>query len=110
MAIFSGTGETNVVGERFLFICNVSGANKLKGTTKIEWKHPNAFPAPSGIGTALEYPFTNVALTDAGLYTCNVTITDSSYLNNEITMSDTQELVISSKLAVHVSSFLNFYA
>ena len=106
MAIFSGTDDTNVVaGERFLFICNVSGTNKLKGTTKIEWKHPSTESAPSGIGTALEYLFTNVALTDAGLYTCNVTITNSSYLNNEITMSDTQELVILSKLAVHVSSF-----
>ena len=109
MAILNISDDTNVVvGERFIFICNVSGANKFNGTTKIEWIHPNAsILASSGIGTTLEYRLNKVALTDAGLYTCNATITNSIHFKNEITMSDTQKLVISSKLVLYVSSFSN---
>ena len=109
MAILNISDDTNiVVGKRFIFICNVSGANKFNGTTKIEWIHPNAsILASSGIGTTLKYRLNKVTLTDAGVYTCNATVTDSIHFKNKITMSDTQELIISSKLVIYVSSFAN---
>ena len=79
------------LGQRdYSLTCGVAGAENLPIT--YQWTMNGA---QTVIGTDEVLSFASLGFSDTGLYTCWATIS-SSYLNNDITIMDTQDITIQS--------------
>ena len=75
------------VGKNYTLICSVSGAEKLNPTIIYGW-YKNT-DSQTQLGTTLF--FQSFTLSDAGRYTCNVSI-GSDYLNGNISLETFQDV------------------
>ena len=79
--------------------CDVTGDENLSSIRTYHWTRDNG--AMSQVGTnSNTLSFSSLSLSDAGRYTCNVTVS-SPYLNNNVMAlsSNSEDVVFESKLA-----------
>ena len=78
--------------------CDVSGADNLNPTINYQWTR-NDGATLTQVGNSRSLPLSPLRLTNAGDYTCNITVS-STLLNNDIKMSadNSQSVIIQSKL------------
>ena len=88
----SNGGATPNAGQSYTLTCSVSGANNFNPA--YQWRKDS-----STIDGETEpiLSFTSLMLVDAGEYTCQVTVS-SSYLNEDIIVSNTLNVTVPSKL------------
>ena len=85
------SGAPSLGQSDYSLTCGVAGAENLP--IAYQWTKNGA---QTVIGTDEVLSFASLGFSDAGLYTCRATIS-SSYLSNDITMMDTQDITIQSK-------------
>ena len=74
--------------------CSVNGAGNLNPTIIYQWTKNNGTQTQIQVGSdPRDLSFSPLRLSDAGQYTCQATVS-SSYLNDSITMMDSQEVTI----------------
>ena len=93
--------------------CGVNGANNLNHTTAYQWIKNNGTQTQIQVGSDPKVlSFSPLSLSDAGLYTCQATVS-SPYLNNDITMVDSQDVSIQSEFIhchkIHTDKFVTMF-
>ena len=88
----SSTGIQRV-GETFQFVCEASGIHNLNPVITFSWI--NAQSRQVGTNSSI-FSLQSVKLSDAGEYTCMVTIS-STYLRVSLTSNASENLIIESK-------------
>ena len=74
--------------------CSVNGAGNLNPTITYQWTKNNGTQTKIQVGSdPRDLSFFPLRLSDAGQYTCQATVS-SLYLNDNITMMDSQEVTI----------------
>ena len=74
--------------------CGVNGAENLNSSITYQWTKNNGTQTQIQVGTDPSFLlFSSLRLSDAGRYTCQVTVS-SPYLNNDITMTGSQDIII----------------
>ena len=97
IAVTIQMGDINL-GQNHELICNASGAEKLKPRISYRWTKMNDTGTVTEVGTnSSTLSFSSLYLSDAGRFTCEVTIT-SDFLTGSITKENTTKLQFSSKL------------
>ena len=79
-------------GHSYTLTCSVNGTDNLNATIDYEWQDQSS----TSIGYSNNLTFNSLSLSDAGQYTCKVTIT-SSYLVEQILTTGTHNVVFQSK-------------
>ena len=84
-------------GQSYTLTCtaNVTGGETLSTTTTITWIHPSG-SVTSGTGSFLVLTLNLLQVSDAGLYTCNVSVS-SPFLNGAQSSTDTFTVNVQSK-------------
>ena len=77
-------------------MCTVSGAENLNPSITYQWTKNNGTQTQIQVGTYQVLSFSPLRLSDAGRYTCQATVR-SSYLNNNITVTDSQNVTFQSE-------------
>ena len=77
--------------------CGVSGAENLSPVTDYQWTRNDG----STVGTTNILSPTSVGLSDAGIYTCHVTVR-SGLLSNSIMRSASQIVMVQSELIITI--------
>ena len=86
------------LGQNHELICEASGAEKLRPRISYRWTKMNDTGTVTEVGTnSSNLSFSPVYLSDAGSFTCEVTIV-SDFLTRSITKENTTMLQISSKM------------
>lgn len=86
------------LGQNHELICNASGAEKLRISYRYRWTKMNDTGTVIEVGTnSSTLSFSSLYLSDAGSFTCEVTII-SDFLTGPITKENTTKLQFSSKL------------
>ena len=80
--------------------CGVNGAENLNSSITYQWIKNNGIPTIL-VGTNEVLSFSSLRLSDAGRYTCQATVS-SPYLNNDITMTNIQDVRLQSKYLVAI--------
>ena len=94
-SITSPTGFLTA-GQSYTLTCtaNVTGEETL--FTTITWIHPNGSVTP-GTGSSLDLSLSQLQVSDAGQYTCNVSVS-SPFLNRAQNSTDTYTVIVQGKL------------
>ena len=95
-SITSPTGPF-IVGQSYSLTCtaNVTGGVTLSNTTTISWIHPNG-SVTSGTGSSLNLSLNPLRVSDAGQYTCNVSVS-SPFLNRALNSIGTLTISVQGK-------------
>ena len=96
-SITSPTGPFTA-GQSYTLTCTatVTGGETLSTTTTITWIHPSG-SMTSGTGSSLDLSLNSLQLSDAGQYTCNVSVS-SPFLTRAQSNTDTFTINVQSKL------------
>ena len=96
-SITSPTGPFTA-GQSYTFTCTatVTGGGTLSTTTTITWIHPSG-SVTSGTGSSLDLSLNSLQVSDAGQYTCNVSVS-SPFLTGAQSNTDTLDINVQSKL------------
>ena len=96
-SITSPTGPFTA-GQSYTFTCTatVTGGGALSTTTTITWIRPSG-SMTSGTGSSLDLSLNPLQLSDAGQYTCNVSVS-SPFLTRAQSSTDTFTINVQSKL------------
>lgn len=90
-------GDINL-GQNHTLICDASGAENLRPRISYQWTKMNDTGTVTEVGTnSNTLSFSTLYLSDAGSYTCEVTIA-SDFLTGSITEESTTKLQIPSEL------------
>ena len=84
--------------------CGVNGVENLKSSITYQWIENNGVL----VGTNEVLSFSSLRLSDAGRYICQATVS-SPYLNNDITMTNTQDVRLQSKHLVAIYIYIYIY-
>ena len=92
----SPTGPFNA-GQSYTFTCTAAftGRETLSTTTTISWLHPSE-SVTSGTGSSLDLSLNPLQVSDAGQYTCNVSVS-SPFLTGSQSSTDTFTINVQSK-------------
>ena len=91
------------MGQSYSLTCGVTGAESLSPSITYQWTKNNGTQTQIQNDAANpRISFSPLRLSDAGRYTCQTTVS-SPYLNNDITMMDTQDVTLQSE-------FMNSYS
>ena len=95
-----GFSERNIlaVGQSYNLSCNVFGANSLHPTIAYNWTKDDSTQTQVGTNSSTLF-FSLFRLSDAGYFTCDVTIS-SDYLDNVITASTMTLLTVQSESGI----------
>ena len=85
---------TSTLRQNYSLTCGVTGAENLNPSTNYVWTKNNGTQTQVGADRVLS--FSPLRLSDAGRYTCQATVS-SPYLNSDITMVDTLDIIYTSK-------------
>ena len=85
----------------YSLMCSVSGAENLNPSITYQWTKNNGTETQIQVGTYQVLSFSPLRVSDAGQYTCQATIS-SPYLNNNITMIDTEDIILQSEFSLLV--------
>ena len=96
-SITSPTGPFTA-GQSYTLTCraNVTGGETLSPTTTITWIHPSG-SVTSGTGSSLDLSLNQLRVSDAGQYTCNVSVS-SPFFTRAQSDTDTFTITVQSKL------------
>ena len=96
-SITSPTGPFTA-GQSYTLTCTatVTGGGALSLTTTITWIHPSG-SMTSGTGSSLDLSLNPLQLSDAGRYTCNVSVSSPFFTRNQ-SDTDTFTINVQSKL------------
>ena len=84
---------TPSIGHEYSLLCSISGAENLNATlVYYEWRSTDQLLSSN----SSTLRFSSLKLSDAGRYTCQVSVT-SNYLHEAITMIESYNLLIKSK-------------
>ena len=90
----------------YTLTCTVSGTENLSPSITYQWTKNNGTQTQMQAGTNTNtLSFSPLSLSDAGRYTCQATVS-SSYLNNDITMMNSQDVMLQGGLFRLFSSTL----
>ena len=78
-----------MLGQSYSRTCGVTGTENLDSSITYQWTNSNG----DQIGIDRVLSFSPLRLSDAGQYTCQVTVS-SPYLNDDITMMDTHNVTL----------------
>ena len=84
-------------GQSYTFTCTatVTGGETLSTTTTTTWIHPSG-SVTSGTGSSLDLSLNPLQVSDAGQYTCNVSVS-SPFLTGALNSTDTFIINVQSK-------------
>ena len=78
--------------------CDVTGDENLSSTRTYQWNMDNG-NSQTQVGTnSNSLFFSSLSLSDAGRYTCSVTVS-SPYLNSNVMSSNSEDVMLESELA-----------
>ena len=79
--------------------CGVTGAENLDPSITYQWTKNNGTLTQIQVGADPRVlSFSSLRFADAGRYTCQATVS-SPYLNNDITMTDSQDITLQSEFS-----------
>ena len=82
----------------YTLTCGVTGAENLSPIITYQW---NKINGQVQVGTDRVLSFSPLRLSDAGRYICQATVS-SPYLNNDIIMTNTQDITIQGECNMHM--------
>lgn len=89
------TFGTEMVGESYVIVCTVTGAETLDAQINTNWLFPGGNDVQSE-GVILAHQFTALQILDAGQYICSSSV-DSPFLESTLTPSTTLNLNLMGK-------------
>ena len=99
------TGGALVLGQSYSLTCGVTRTENLSPVLTYQWTKNNGTQTQiqNDEANPIILSFSSLRLSDAGRYTCQATVS-SLYLNSDITMMDTQDIILQSEFSykIHV--------
>ena len=80
------TNRAPTLGNIYVLTCDVSGAENLSPATTYQWSRDSGTGTQTQVGKSRTLSFSPLSLSDAGQYSCSVTV-NSPYLNSDIMAS-----------------------
>ena len=103
MSVQITASGTSVFGQSgYSLTCGVTGAENLSPSVSYQWIKNNGTQTQIHVGMDSQVlSFSPLRLSDVGRYTCQATVS-SLYLNNYVTMMDTQDVTLQSEFSYKI--------